>query len=81
MRKQFFESTGRLRRYALEHVLGIPTRIVSVELGELDEAHDGGRTLPGPLGPGESQFDLPRATGRMRFSTWLLSIGSSPSSM
>ena len=47
MRKQFFETTGGLRREALKDVFEIPIQIVSVELGGLDKTHDGGCSLAG----------------------------------
>ena len=36
--------------------------------------------FPARNDPQKSQLDLPRATGLIRFSIWLLSIGRSPSS-
>ena len=53
MRKQFLESTGRLRRQSLKHVLEIAIRIMSIELGGLDEAHDVGGALSGTKGSGK----------------------------
>jgi hypothetical protein len=47
MRQQFFDSTGGLGRQALEDVLEIAVRIVSVEFHGLDQAHDGGGPLAG----------------------------------
>ena len=47
MRKQVFESTGGLGRQTLQHVFQIVIRIVSIELGGLDQAHHGGSALPG----------------------------------
>ena len=37
--------------------------------------------FPARIDPAKSHLGLPRATGRMRFSMQLLSIGRSPSSM
>ena len=61
MREKFLKSTGALRRQALENVLKIAMRIVSVEFGGLDQAHDCGGTLAGaqrsseqPVRPTES---------------------------
>jgi hypothetical protein len=53
MWKQFFESAGGLGRQALEDVLEVAIRIVTVEPGGLDEAHNSGGTLTGAQGPGE----------------------------
>jgi hypothetical protein len=47
VREQFIESTGSLRREALKDVFEIPIRIVSYELGGLDEAHDRSGALAG----------------------------------
>src|SRR5438309_5684124 len=45
VRKKFLDPTSGMGRYALEDISKISIRIVSVELGRLDEAHDGGGTL------------------------------------
>jgi len=46
-RRLFSESTGGLGGQALEHVLELAIRIVAVESGQLDEAHDNGGALTG----------------------------------
>ena len=53
MRKKFFESTGGLSRKTFEDVFDVSIRVVPVELGGLDKAHDVGRSLAGTLGSGE----------------------------
>ena len=53
MREKFFEPTGGLGRQALEHVLEVTVRIVSVELRGLDSAHDVGGALSRTLGSDE----------------------------
>src|ERR1700723_3818203 len=53
MREKITESTGRLSRETLEDVLEVAIRIVSVELGGLDEAHDVGGALSSTKGSGE----------------------------
>ena len=40
-------------RQTLQDVLEVAIRIVSVELGGLDQAHHGGSALPGAQRPGE----------------------------
>ena len=56
--KQLLELAGALCRHPLENVLQVTIRIVSIELGRLDEAHDISRPLARSLRSGESQFDL-----------------------
>src|SRR5665213_3937061 len=53
MRHQLLESAGGLRRQTLKDILEVAVRIVSVELGGLDQAHDDSGTLPGAQGAGE----------------------------
>ena len=53
MGQEFADATGELGRQAVEDVLEIGVGVVAVEAGGLDEAHDGGRTLPGPQTAGE----------------------------
>lgn len=50
MRQEFLDPARRLRRQALAHVLKIPVRIVTVELGGLDQAHDHRGALTGAQG-------------------------------
>jgi len=44
MRQEFLDATGRLSRQSFEYVFEIAIRIVAIELGGLDQAHDHGRT-------------------------------------
>jgi hypothetical protein len=44
----------------LEHVLEVAIRIVSIELGGLDEAHDGGGTLTGTQRSGKEPVGSPK---------------------
>ena len=53
MGQQFADSTIGLSRQARQDVLEIKERIVAVEFGRLDQAHDGGRALAGPQAPGK----------------------------
>ena len=81
MWQELVNAASRVSRQALEHVLEIAVRIVSVELRGLYEAHDDrGASPPARSDPANIQFDLPRATGLMRFSIQLLAMGKLPSS-
>ena len=53
MRQEIFEAAGALSRQSLEHVFKVSIRIVAVELGGLDQAHDHGGALAGAQGAGE----------------------------
>jgi hypothetical protein len=53
VREQFFKSTGRLSREAFENVLETAIRIMIVQLGGLDEAHDVGDALASSLRSGK----------------------------
>ena len=48
MRQQFLKAAGGLRRQALHDVLEVDVRIMPVELGGLDQAHDRRGALTGP---------------------------------
>ena len=47
MWEEFLDTAGGLGRQTLEDVLEVAIRVVSVELGCLDQAHDGGGALAG----------------------------------
>ena len=53
MREEFIDPTIRLDRQALEYILQIAVRIVSVELGGLDETHYGGGRVERKSNPAE----------------------------
>ena len=53
MREQFADPTVGLSRQARQDVLEIKEGIVAVELGRLDQAHDGGSPFPGAQATGE----------------------------
>lgn len=46
MRQEFLDATGRVSRQPFEHVLEIAIRIVTIELGGLDQAHDDSCAAP-----------------------------------
>lgn len=79
MWQQFIHPAVRMRRQPIQHVLQIGIRIMSIELGRLNQAHDGRPRLPARTEPTKSQF-LPKAIGRIWFSIQLLSMGNCPSS-
>lgn len=45
MRQQLADLTGPVRGQSPQHFAQVGMRIVPMELGRLDQAHDGGRTL------------------------------------
>jgi hypothetical protein len=57
MREKFFEPTGGVGRQALEHVLEVTVRIVSVELRGLDRLMTLAARCPARWDPTKSQFD------------------------
>ena len=48
MRQEFGYQMAFVRGQTLQHILEIGVRVVPVEPGALNQAHDGGRTLVGP---------------------------------
>ena len=63
-----------------EDVLEVGPRIVPVEFGRLDQAHDYGGALAGVLRAHKKPILAPEATGRTEFSAALLSVGTLPPS-
>ena len=53
MRQQFADSAVGLSRQAREDVLEIEEGIMAVQLGRLDQAHDGGRPFAGTQAAGK----------------------------
>ena len=47
MGQQFADAAGRLRRQPLEHVADVGIGLEPIELGRVDQAHDGGGALAG----------------------------------
>lgn len=48
MGQQLFNLAVLVRRQARQYIFEVGIRIMSIETGTLNQAHDGGRTLPGP---------------------------------
>jgi len=53
MRRKFGDFAERVGWQTREDILQIREGIMAVELGRLDQAHDGGRALAGPQAPGK----------------------------
>lgn len=81
MRQQFLDPTGRLRGQPLQHVLEVGVRIVAIDVGRVHQLMTAAARWPARRLPANSQFDLPSAIGLIWFSTQLLEMGTSPSSM
>ena len=80
MRQQLVDAAVQVGGQPGEHVLEIRPRVMPVQLGRLQQAHDHGGALACQFAAGEEPLFRPIAQGRIRFSQWLLSIGTSPSS-
>ena len=80
LEQQLFDPAVQLCRQPGEHVFQIRPRLVPVELGRLEQAYHHRSPLARELTAEEEPLRRPRAQGRIRFSTCLLSIGTSPSS-
>lgn len=80
MRQQLVNLACSLRRQPRQHILEISIRIMPVDARRLDQTHDRPARLPLRSDPANNQFDRPSAHGRIKFSIWLLSMGTAPSS-
>ena len=85
MRQQLIDLTRLLRRQPREHILEICIRIMPIDARRLDQTHDRRCPLPAarcPLrsAPADNQLERPSAHGRIKFSIWLLSMVTAPSS-
>jgi hypothetical protein len=80
MRQKLVYSAHWVGRQTLEHILEVLSiRVVSVELGRLDQAHNGGSTLTGAKRPGEqpvgsAQSHRPDPVFEMIVVNWQLAI-------
>jgi hypothetical protein len=75
MRRQFFEATSRLSRQALEDVLEVLMRVMSIKLRRMDETHDGRGALTGAQRSGGRASSISRASaGRILF--WISQLGT-----
>ena len=53
MRQQFADLTVRLSRQARQDVLEVKERVMAIELGRLDQTHDGGGPFAGAQAAGK----------------------------
>ena len=81
MRQQFVDAAGRLSRQPLEDVAQVGVGICPLSRAEWTRLMMAAARLPARRLPANSQLVRPLAIGRIWFSTQLLSIGRSPSSM
>lgn len=80
MRQQFSDPADRLRWEPLQHIAQVGVGIKPLSLAEWTRLITAAALLPARKLLAKSQFCLPSAMGRMRFSTQFLSMGRSPSS-
>lgn len=78
MRQELGDPAGRLCWQPLEYVAHVRVRVEPVELGRVDQAHDGGGAFASPQGAGEQPvlspqrqrpFILPISGRKLRSST------------
>ena len=81
MRQQYVDVACQVRRQTREDVPDVRVKVVPVELGRLDQTHDGRSALARISVPANSQFLRTLAPRRICYSSKLLSIGSAGSSI